>query len=217
MKRSLGLLTILLALAVLTPALVVLAGQRPPDDELVVSGTAVAVPTEDHDLAVASFEKLFTGSVISGDTVAFSFEIVNQGRQQDTARWRLVSNNATAETADDITIASGDVLLASGFSLKTGPGGISWNTSGARTGDHTVRLSVDPVAGETATGNNSKPVTVAVIERPTHDVAVTDIVPISGDGVTPLGTADLVLSGTTVNVEVSARNRGTVRETFGLA
>ena len=46
------------------------------------------------------------------------------------------------------------------------------------------------MAGETTTGNNSKTVTVAVIERPTHDVAVTDIVPISGDGVTPLGTVD---------------------------
>ena len=217
MNRSVGLLTILMALAVLTPALVVLAGQRPPDDELVLAATAVVVPTEDHDLAVASFEKLFTGSVISGDTVAFSFEIVNQGLQQDTARWQLVSNNATAETADDITIASGDALLASGFSLRTGPGGISWNTSGAKTGDHTVTLSVGPVAGETTSGNNSKTVTVAVIERPTHDVAVTDIVPISGDGVTPLGTADFVLSGTIVNVEVSARNRGTVRETFGLA
>ena len=124
MKRSVGLLTILLALAGLTPTLVVLAGQRPPDDELVVSATAVAVPTEDHDLAVVSFGKLFAGSAIRGDTVAFSFEIVNQGLMEDIASWEIVSNNTTTATGDDIAIASGDAGLLSGFSLKTGPGGI---------------------------------------------------------------------------------------------
>ena len=166
MKTIIGILLVLFAVAAVLPALVALAGQGSAGDELVIGATAVPQATQDHDLAMASFEKLFTISVISGDTVSFSFEIVNQGRLQDTAAWRLASDNATADTADDITVASGDALLASGFSLRTGPGGISWDTSGARTGDHTVTLSVDPVPGESDTANNSRSVTVRLIERP---------------------------------------------------
>ena len=213
MKTVTGTLLVLFALAAVLPALVALAGQGPTGDELVIGAAAVPQAAQDHDLAVATFEKLFTGSVISGDTVAFSFEIVNQGLQQDTARWQLVSNNATAETADEITIASGDALLASGFSLRTGPGGISWNTSGARTGDHTVTLSVDPVSGESDTANNSRSVTVRLIERPLHDVAVTTTTVTSGDGVTPIGTSDIP-SGTLLGVNVTTLNRGSVLDTF---
>ena len=213
MKTVIGTLLVLLALAAVLPALVALAGQGPVGDELVIGATAVPQATQDHDLAVASFDKLFTGTVISGDTIAFSFEIVNQGRLQDTAAWRLTSDNTTPETGDDITIASGDAVLASGFSLRTGLGGISWNTSGARTGDHTVTLSVEPVPGEPDTANNSRAVAVRIIELPTHDVAVTGITVTSGDGVTPIGTSD-VPSGTLLDVNVTTLNRGSVTDTF---
>jgi len=215
-KRIIAILLALSAVGSLLPALVVLADHHEPGGGLVVEkAVSVNAPTEDNDLAVVSFEKLFAGTIISGDTAAFSFEIVNQGKLPNTASWKMVSNNTTSDTGDDITVASGDTLLDSGFSVKTGPGGISWNTKGAKTGDHAVTLSVAPVPGETTTGNNSKVVTVSIIEKPTRDVAVTDIIPISGDGVTPVGTAD-VPSGTILKVKVTTQNRGSVTDTFVL-
>ena len=56
---------------------------------------------------------------------------------------------------------------------------------------------------------------VTLVERPTHDVAVTGIQPVTGDG-SPLG-AGQVPTGTKINVKVTTRNRGTVTETFGLS
>ena len=185
MKRTLSILLALLGFGGLFGlSAVVLAGHGGPHDELVVQEILPAAePTEDHDLAVVSFNKLFVGTVISGDSLAFSFEIVNQGRLEDTASWSIVSDNATTgDTGDDITIASGDADLASGFSIRTGLGGISWDTAGAALGVHSVTLSVEPVPGEPA-GNNSKVLTLAIIGQP--DVEVTAIVPTTSDGVTP--------------------------------
>ena len=219
MKPILATLMALVAVGALIQAAVALAGQEEPDSGLVVEAAGAAVPTEAHDLAVVSFDRLFALNVISGETAAFSFEIANQGLNQNIASWKIVSDNATPGSGDDIIIASGDALLASGFSLKTGPAGIPWDTTGAKIGDHVLTLSVAPVGDEVARGNdtnNSKALAVTVIEQPTHDVAVTAIAVTSGDGVTPLGTAD-VPSGTVLNVNVTVQNRGTVRDSFALA
>ncbi len=206
MKRTLSILLALLGFGGLFGlSAVVLAGHGGPHDELVVQEVLPAAePTEDHDLAVVSFNKLFVGTVISGDSLAFSFEIVNQGRLEDRASWSIVSDNTTTgDTGDDITIASGDADLASGFSIRTGLGGISWDTAGAALGVHSVTLSVEPVPGEPA-GNNSKVLTLAIIGQP--DVEVTAIVPTTSDGVTPVGPGEVVVGGTVVNVGVTVIN-----------
>ncbi len=202
-----------------TMTLTVAIYELPEVEEYVIQEADVFATafTEDHDLAVVSFETVFIGSVISGETVAFSFEIVNQGLLPNTGDWRVVSDNATADTGDDITIASGTAPLPSGFSLKTGPGGIPWDTTGANTGDHAVTLAVAPVGDEIARGNdanNRKTLTVTAIEQP--NVQVTAVIPTAADGITPIGTAD-VSSGTTVNVNVKTLNHRTAPVTFGLA
>lgn len=46
--------------------------------------------TADHALAVASFGKLFTGTIISGDTDSFSFKIVNEELLEAAAAWSIV-------------------------------------------------------------------------------------------------------------------------------
>ena len=214
MKRTLSILLALLGFGGLFGlSAVVLAGHGGPHDELVVQEILPAAePTEDHDLAVVSFNKLFVGTVISGDSLAFSFEIVNQGRLEDTASWSIVSDNATTgDTGDDITIASGDADLASGFSIRTGLGGISWDTAGAALGVHSVTLSVEPVPGEPA-GNNSKVLTLAIIGQP--DVEVTAIVPTTSDGVTPLGAGEVVVGRTVVNVGVTVINHSSSPASF---
>ena len=175
-------------------------------------------PSTDHDLAVTSFGKLFLGNPILGDTVAFSFEVVNQGAAANTADWSIVSDNTTPGTADDIVIAAGSSPLPSGFSLKTGPSGISWNTIGTKTGDHTVTMSVAPVNGESAAHqvNNTRALAVRIVDQPTHDVAVIGIVALSGDGLTPLGTG-AIPSGAQLVLNVSTHNRGTTIDNFSLS
>ena len=214
MKRTLPILLALLGFGGLFGlSAVVLAGHGGPHGEVLVQEALPAVePTEDHDLAVISFEKLFVGTVISGDTLAFSFEIVNQDLLPDRAGWSIGSDNATTgDTGDDITIASGDADLASGFSLRTGPGGISWDTAGSALGVHSVTLSVAPVPGEPA-GNNSKALTVAIIGQP--DVEVTSVVPTTSDGVTPISPGDVVVGGTVVNVGVTVVNHSPTPASF---
>ena len=110
----------LLTVGGLLPALAVLANQEPGDALVVSKATSAGEPTTEHDLAVVSFEKLFDREVASVDTAAFSFEIVNQGLSGDTANWRIFSNNTTPDTGDDITIGSGDALLASGSLSRRG-------------------------------------------------------------------------------------------------
>ena len=216
MKGTAGLLLILLTVGGLLPALAVLANQEPGGELVVSKATSASESTAEHDLTVVSFEKLFDREVASVDTAAFSFEIVNQGLSGDTANWRIFSNNTTPDTGDDITIASGDTLLASGFSLSTGPGGISWDTTGSNTGDHAVTLSVAPVTGETNVENNFKTVSVTIVTEIIHDAAVMAIIPTAADGITPIGTAD-VINGTIINVNVRTINTGTVIDTFVLA
>ena len=211
MKPLLGTL-FLVVLAALLPAAIVLADSD--DDVRVEAAASPALATEDHDLAAASFGPLFVDKSISGDTIAFAFEITNLGKLADTGDWRIVSNNTTSDLADDILIASGSAGLDPGFSLRSGPAGISWNTMGAKLGTHTVTLSVGQVPGETTIANNKKDLVVVLVDRPTHDVAVTGITPTKEDG-SPLGTGQLP-SGAKINVNVTTRNRGSVTETFGL-
>ena len=218
MRRVVGVAALLLlALGGLVPAAMALADQGKPGDVVVVSEAAGGAEfTADHDLAVASFGKLFTGTIISGDAASFAFQIVNQGLQPDTATWSIVSNNTTPDTADDILIALGSSPLPSGFSIKSGPGGLPWDTTGARTGDHVLTLSVEPVPQEVTTANNSEAVGVSLVEQPIHDVAVGNLAPTTADGVSPIGTSD-VPSGTVLNVNVSVLNRGSVTDTILLS
>ena len=199
----------------LVSAVVALADEgRPASDVVVGPASSLSQATQDHDLAVVSFDPLFVGKPVSGDKIAFAFEITNLDKLPDTGDWKIVSDNTTTDPADDVVIGSGSAKLDPGFSLKSGPTGISWDTTGAELGTHTVTLSVDAVAGETTTANNTRSLVVTLVERPTHDVAVTGIQPVTGDG-SPLGAVQ-VPTGTKININVTTRNRGSVTETFGL-
>ena len=79
-----------------------------------------------------------------------------------------------------------------------------------------MTLSVAPVTGETNVENNFKTVSVTIVTEIIHDAAVMAITPTAADGITPIGTAD-VINGTIISVNVRTINTGTVTDTFVLA
>ena len=157
MNRFAGLLAMLALVGGLVSAVVALADEGLPAADVVVEpASSPAEATEDHDLAAVSFDPLFVGKPVSGDIVSFAVEITNLGKFPDTGDWKIVSNNTTSDPADDVVIGSGNAKLDPGFSLKSGPNGISSGTTGLKLGTHTVTLSVAVVAGATTIVNNTK-------------------------------------------------------------
>ena len=215
-KRLIGLLMTLLIVGGVLPASLALAGQptAPGDDPDVAftkrdTGVGTAQDGEFHDLAVTRFEKPLPGSVITGDIVRLAFEITNQGSftGDETFNWSVEDRTEGVF----ILRRTGD-SLARGFSMS---GLISWDTTGASVGNHELALSVEPVDGETSISNNTKTVIVDLTLQPKHGVIVTDLVVLSGDGVTPVGTAD-VQAGLLLHVKVTMFNTGDVPEDFTL-
>ena len=215
-KRLIGLLMTLLIVGGVLPASLALAGQptAPGDDPDVAftkrdTGVGTAQDGEFHDLAVTRFEKPLPGSVITGDIVRLAFEITNQGSftGDETFNWSVEDRTEGVF----ILRRTGD-SLARGFSMS---GLISWDTTGASVGNHELALSVEPVDGETSISNNTKTVIVDLTLQSKHGVIVTDLVVLSGDGVTPVGTAD-VQAGLLLHVKVTMFNTGDVPEDFTL-
>ena len=215
-KRLIGLLMTLLIVGGVLPASLALAGQptAPGDDPDVAftkrdTGVGTAQDGEFHDLAVTRFEKPLPGSVITGNIVRLAFEITNQGSftGDETFNWSVEDRTEGVF----ILRRTGD-SLARGFSMS---GLISWDTTGASVGNHELALSVEPVDGETSISNNTKTVIVDLTLQSKHGVIVTDLVVLSGDGVTPVGTAD-VQAGLLLHVKVTMFNTGDVPEDFTL-
>ncbi len=215
-KRLIGLLMTLLIVGGVLPASLALAGQptTPGDDQDVAltkraTGVVTAQDGEVHDLAVTRFEKPLPGSVITGDIVILAFEITNLGSftGDETFNWSVEDRTEGVF----ILRRTGD-SLARGFSMS---GLISWDTTGASVGNHELALSVEPVDGETSISNNTETVVVDLTLQPKHGVIVTDLVVLSGDGVTPVGTAD-VQAGLLLHVKVTMFNTGDVPEDFTL-
>ena len=116
--------------------------------------------------------------VVQGDDVDVDVTVENVGNQAVAAgiTVTLVSDNATpGEAIDDIVIGSqiAGGLAAEASTLLTF---LSWNTTDANTGDHTLTASHD--FADDAAANNSESTTVTItVTEPTEGVAVDEMAP----------------------------------------
>lgn len=108
-----------------------------------------------HDLAVESVSAPSWTTPGSSPTVTVALR--NLGDYAETARVRLFD-------ATDLVPAGASPDLALDVSASTNIS-LSWSTSGASLGWHTLSVSAEPVTGETEVANNSAEVRMAVADR----------------------------------------------------
>jgi subtilisin family serine protease len=114
-----------------------------------------APATQVHDVSISTLSG--PPGVMSGDPASFTVGAANDGDFAETVSVTSMDNTSGA-TLDQRTLS----LPASGCVSYS----VTLNTVGAPAGTRTITASATPVAGETATADNSRSTTVAVTAQP---------------------------------------------------
>ncbi len=150
------------------------------------------VPAGTHDVGVTGLTTSVT-SVTVGDTITITVTVMNKGSFDETVTVHALSDST------DVGSTIGPVLKGTEARFD-----IHWNTAGTPDGTHTMTGTVDPVPGDTNTGDK-RFVDGTVVLAPVgaiHDVAVTSVQPSS----------NTFTAGATLNVTVTVQNLGTADE-----
>ncbi|MBI3977966.1 MAG: S8 family serine peptidase [Chloroflexi bacterium] len=151
-------------------------------------------PRYPHDVAVTAVTA--PTWLLLGTSTSVTVRVSNQGTSAES--FAVTLEDATAGVA----LGSQSVTLAAGASASLS---FTWATSGATaTGDHVLRATAAPVAGETSLADNNRSATITV-KTAHHDVAVTGITPPAA-----------VVQGNSAAVAVTAANDGTYPEAFAV-
>ena len=158
---------------------------------LVDAAAAVAVQPV-MDVAVLAVQPA-SASINQGQTLMVGVTMMNVGNRDITTAFEVVLTDTTDGHWSD-TQSLGSLNRGASVTLT-----YAWNTTGASLGDHTLRATAGPVAGEENPANNSlnAVVTIRTPPAPVTDIAIT--------GLSAVGSA---LRGDPVPVTVTVRNVG---------
>ncbi len=120
-----------------------------------------------HNIAVTNISAPATA--VSGDTVTVDVTVTNPGDFYETFTLTLT------DVTDGVEVGSRSVSLTPGASSTET---FYWDTADVSPGDHILKASASVVAGEANTTDNSKSVTVTIVntvEQPTMHVASIDM------------------------------------------
>ena len=164
-----------------------------PDNNTATSTQAINIVNEEPapDISVDSVTPTVTTAVI-GETIDFTVAISNDGDADTTAATTVTLD--LGEDTDELDSDTVSNLAADNETTVT----LSWNTTGATAGDHSVRALAE-TDGDGNADNDSATVTVT-LEAPAPDVAVKSVT-------TPQSQA---VVGDTVDFTVTLENDGNV-------
>ena len=144
------------------------------------------------DVAITAVD-VPAGPVTQGDQVSITVTVENLGTEAASSVSVTLRDTLDMKLADEKTVAS----IAAGDSSEVA---LSWDTSSASAGDHTLKAAAI-LEGDENNGNDSldADTSITVKARPAKDVAVTAVSLPSA----PIGEGDIV------DVEVTVENKGT--------
>ena len=176
---------------------IVWASDRTENYDLWYTTTTITV----HDVAITNVTPYPT-TAINGETVSINVTVTNKGTQPETFNVTVYADKDKTTIGDEITVGTHTVTNLALQDAKTLT--FAWNTTNVLPGNYTLSATAGPLLGETKLADNT--LVDGTVNVVTRDVAILGI----------NLSSTWVYQGTTINITVEVKNKGSVKETFNV-